>query len=648
MPDTLRILMVEDNPADADIAIHALKRAGFVPKWRRVETESDYLSCLDEGPEVILADAHLPQFGGLRALDLLQERGLDIPFLLVSGSLGEDLAVDAMKRGADDYLLKDRLSRLGEAVRRALEQRRLRGETASTNKALHRSEERYRLISEVTSDYAYALCVEENGGFVCEWTTEAFTRLTGFSASEINARGWSSLYDSEDAAAVSRHHKALLSNESDSMEARTVTKSGQIRWVRAYARPIWDAKFGRVVRIYGASQDITTHRDLEQQLRQSQKMEAIGQLAGGVAHDFNNLLTVIIGYGQLLAKSFVSGNPHVEHLDPVLDAAQRASQLTRQLLTFSRRQIFQFKQVNLNLVVTEMEKMLSRMIGEEIELRSSLDPQLGLVRVDPAQMEQVIMNLVVNARDAMSSGGQLTIKTANVTLDESDMSTAIGLQPGPHVTMAVIDTGIGMEAELQARIFEPFFTTKEVGRGTGLGLATAYGIVKQSGGEIRVYSKPGLGSTFEVYFPRLKEEVSMSAPASVAKPSTRGTETILIVEDETVLRKLVVAFLEDHGYTILQTGKPNEALQVAKEYQGKIALLLTDVVLPQMRGPELAAQIVQLRPEIRVLYMSGYTEDAITAHRGLLESGAALLQKPFTPDVFMSSVREALDTPILT
>ena len=504
------------------------------------------------------------------------------------------------------------------------------------------------MISEVTSDYAYALYVEGNGGFICDWTTDAFTRLTGFSASEINARGWSSLYDPEDAAVVSTHHRALLSNKSDSMEVRTVTNSGQVRWVRAYARPVWDAKCGRVTRIYGASQDITSHRELEAQLRQSQKMEAIGQLAGGVAHDFNNLLTVIIGYGQLLAKGCASGNPEVEHLEPMLDAAKRASQLTRQLLSFSRRQILQVKQVNLNLVVTEIEKLLSRMIGEDIELRSNLDPQLGLVRVDPAQMEQVIMNLAVNGRDAMPSGGQLTIKTANVDLDEDYNGERAGFQPGPHVMIAVIDTGIGMDKELQARIFEPFFTTKEVGRGTGLGLATVYGIVKQSGGDIRVYSEPGRGTTFKVHLPRLKEEVRTNGPAFEAIPSARGTETILIVEDETVLRKLVVGALADNGYTILQTGKPNEALQLAKEYQGNIALLLTDVVLPQMKGPQLAEQIVQLRPEIRVLYISGYTEDAIMRHRGVSKIGGALLQKPFTLEVLMSSVREALDAPVFT
>jgi CheY-like chemotaxis protein len=246
----------------------------------------------------------------------------------------------------------------------------------------------------------------------------------------------------------------------------------------------------------------------------------------------------------------------------------------------------------------------------------------------------------------MPSGGQLTIKTANVDLDEDHTRERSGLQPGPHVMMAVIDTGIGMDKELQARIFEPFFTTKEVGRGTGLGLATVYGIVTQSGGDIRVYSEPGRGSTFKVYLPRLKEEVSTSGPAPVATLSARGTETILIVEDETVLRKLAVAALADNGYTILQTGKPNEALQLAKEYQGNIALLLTDVVLPQMRGPQLAEQIVQLRPEIRVLYMSGYTEDAIMTHRGVSKIRGALLQKPFTPEDLMSSVREALDAPV--
>ncbi|MGA8030325.1 MAG: response regulator [Bryobacteraceae bacterium] len=644
MTDPIRVLIVEDNPADAELAVYQLKRAGFVPEWRRVETEAQYLAGLDEAPELILADASLPQFDGLRALDLLHGRELDIPFLLVSGSLGEDRAVDAMKRGAYDYLLKDRLSRLGEAVKRALEQRRLRAESVSAGEALRQSEERYRLISEVTSDYAYALCIGPGGSFVCDWTTTPFERLTGFSIEEINARGWNSLYHPEDLEVVSRHQQALLSNRPDLMEVRTVKKNGEVRWVRAYARAMPEGGDDCVMRVYGAAQDITAHRELEQQLLQSQKMEAIGQLAGGVAHDFNNLLTVINGHGHLLEKGFASGKPTVEHLEPILDAANRASRLTRQLLAFSRRQKLDFKKVNLNVVVTEIQKLLGRMISEDIELRTVLDPSLGFAKADSAQMEQVIMNLVVNARDAMPKGGQLTIETVNVDLDGEFTGERGALEPGSYVMMSVRDTGVGMDKELQKRIFEPFFTTKEVGKGTGLGLATVYGIVKQSGGEVRVHSEHGLGSTFQVYLPRIKgEEPATSEPTvTPAAPAMRSAETILVVEDEAAVRKLVVEVLADEGYTILQTGKASEAPQIAKEFQGNISLLLTDVVMPKMSGPQVAEQILQFRPDIKVVYMSGYTANAVILPGGVSQAEATLLTKPFTPEVLLSTVRETL------
>jgi len=332
MPDNIRVLIVEDSSDDAELMARELERDGFNLEWERVETEGEYLRCLGGGPQVILSDSCLPQFDGLRALDLLQQHGLDIPFLLVSGHLGEDRAVEAMKRGVYDYVLKDRLARLGGAVRRALEQRRLRGDTAQATEALRRSEEHYRLISEVTADYAYTLREGTAGAFVCEWTTEAFPRITGFTLKEINMCGWNSLYHPDDLPIVDRHHRALALGKPSVVEVRTVTKEGDVRWVRVFGRPVPGSQDQRTFRIYGAAQDITTNRDLEQQLLHAQKMEAIGRLAGGVAHDFNNLLTIISGYGGMLKEEFERGDPNVENLKPILHAAGRAEELLPGLL----------------------------------------------------------------------------------------------------------------------------------------------------------------------------------------------------------------------------------------------------------------------------------------------------------------------------
>jgi len=519
---------------------------------------------------------------------------------------------------------------------------RVRQKPESAVEALRQSEERYRLVSEVTSEYAYALRVETNNGLVCEWATESFQRLTGFSVDEINVRGWGALYHPDDADLVSRHHEALFSNQPDSVEARMVTQGGEVRWVRAYARPILDEKEGRIARIYGASQDVTTHRNLEQQLVQSQKMEAIGRLAGGVAHDFNNLLTVITGYARLLERQMAAGNPSGENLEPILTAANRASQLTRQLLAFSRRQVFQLKPVKLNAVVVEIEKMLERMTGEHIQLRTALHPELGLVQADSSQMAQIIMNLALNARDAMPQGGVLTIETANVDFDKY-AKEGEGQPASTSVMLSVSDTGTGMTKEVQARIFEPFFTTKEVGKGTGLGLATVYGIVKQTGGEISVQSELGRGTTFKVYLPRLKGEVSTREPASLTQtPPARGTETVLVVEDETALRKLVVKVLTNNGYTVLHAGNGIEALRLVTTYPAQIDLLLTDVVMPELSGPQLVAEMVQLRPDIKVLYMSGYTEDTSAIWSDVSKTGATLIEKPFTPEALLRRSREVL------
>jgi two-component system, cell cycle sensor histidine kinase and response regulator CckA len=418
-----------------------------------------------------------------------------------------------------------------------------------------------------------------------------------------------------------------------------VTRDRQVRWVRLHGRPIWDDAAGRVVRIYGAAEDVTAQKQLEQQLLQSQKMEAIGKLAGGVAHDFNNLLTIISGYGQLLKTQVQSGHANPEYLDAIMRAADRAAQLTNQLLAFSRRQLLQLKVVDLNSVVADVEKMLRRLIGEDVELRFVRGSGLGLVKVDPGQIEQVIVNLATNARDAMPTGGRLTIETSNIDLHEHTM-----VIPGSYVQLCVSDTGVGMDKETAARVFEPFFTTKEIGKGTGLGLAMVYGIIRQSAGYIWVYSEPGRGTTFKIHLPRLESSERLAKLPLPPGPPRRGSETILIVEDEDAVRGLMRQVLSGQGYKVLDAGDVDQALGFCKHYDGEIALLITDVILPRMSGPQIAGAAMKLRPGIKVLYASGYTDNALVQH-GLFSEGVTLLQKPFTPDMLGRKVREVLDAP---
>jgi two-component system cell cycle sensor histidine kinase/response regulator CckA len=390
--------------------------------------------------------------------------------------------------------------------------------------------------------------------------------------------------------------------------------------------------------------DVTERHSLEAQLLQSQKMESMGRLAGGIAHDFNNLLGIITGYGGLLRKR-VSADPHlVRYVDDIVKAAERAAGLTRQLLAFSRKQVLQPQILDLNVVVAETEKMLRRLIGEDIQLVTVYDDHLGAVKADPGQMDQVLMNLAVNARDAMPQGGRLTIETGNVTLDRAYAGQHAGVEPGQYVMLAVSDTGHGMAPEVQARVFEPFFTTKEPGKGTGLGLATVHGIVKQSGGHIWVYSEPDQGTSFKIYLPRVDASAAGAEPSAPSEPLPHGSETILLVEDEASLRDLIRETLESAGYTVLQARHGVEALQVCERHPSAVHLLLTDVVMPLMSGRKLAEEVRTSRPDIRVLYMSGYTDDAVVLH-GVLAADIAFLQKPFTAERLARLVREVLDAP---
>ncbi|MDE3019483.1 MAG: CHASE3 domain-containing protein, partial [Nitrospirota bacterium] len=378
----------------------------------------------------------------------------------------------------------------------------------------------------------------------------------------------------------------------------------------------------------------------EANLRQSQKMEAVGRLAGGIAHDFNNLLTVITGYSEVLLKKPDMSDRQRKYVEQIKQAGNRAAALTSQLLAFSRRQVLQPKVLDLNESITAISAMLQRLIGEDIRLTLALG-QIGAVTADPGQIDQVLLNLAANARDAMPQGGTLTIETAPVELDENYASRHPGAQAGPHVMLAASDTGCGMDSETLAHIYEPFFTTKEPGKGTGLGLSTVYGIVKQSGGSIWVYSEPGLGTTFKVYLPRVAPCVPDRVEAASIEHSHFGTEAILLVEDEAAVRSLIRSVLAERGYLVLEAASPEEALTIGASYRSQIHLLVTDVVMPGGSGKHVAEQLTRQRPDLKVLYMSGYTDSTIV-HHGVLDSGLAFLQKPFTPDALTRKVRKVL------
>jgi PAS domain S-box-containing protein len=440
---------------------------------------------------------------------------------------------------------------------------------------------------------------------------------------------------------IAAHRRAVAG---EPMTFHVEWKSGSYA---CHVEPLRDSD-GQVSGAICMSLDITDRKQLEEQLRQAQKMEAVGRLAGGIAHDFNNLLMVIQGYGDLLVERLPTGDPLRRNAEQIQMASQRASSLTRQLLAFSRKQMLAPKILNIQTVVADMEKILRRLIGEDIRLETSSAPDLGLVKADRSQIEQVILNLAVNARDAMPQGGRLTIETANVELDASYSHPPAVLSPGKYVMLAVTDNGCGMDAETQAHVFEPFFTTKEKGKGTGLGLATVYGVVKQSGGYVWVYSEPGRGTSFKIYLPGIAET---AVPAgregkSDMQVPQRGSETILLVEDEKGVRELAREYLASSGYTVIEAEDGHTALELAAMHVGPIHLLLTDVVMPGISGRELAERVGQIRPGIKIIYMSGYTDQAVV-HHGILDNDAILLQKPFTLMTLAGKLREMLAAPSL-
>ncbi len=519
-----------------------------------------------------------------------------------------------------------------------------------------RAEERYRSFIaqssegvsrlEIDPPVPISLTEEEQvdrlyaGGRIAE-CNDAMARMYGFGeASELLGTRLSDLHNVTDPANREQIRAFIRAGYrvSDS-ETREHDREGRPRVF--LNNVVGFVENGQLVRVWGTQRDVTEQRHLEEQFRQAQKMEAVGQLAGGIAHDFNNLLTAILGNTQLLLRELPPGDSMRGDVEEIRKASERAASLTRQLLAYSRRQMLQPEVLDLNVVMAEMDKMLRRLIGEHIDLVAVFAPDLGRVRADPNQIEQVIVNLAVNARDAMPDGGKLTIATANVDLDETFAQAHLGSVPGSYAMLAVTDTGVGMDATVRAHLFEPFFTTKEVGKGTGLGLATVYGIVKQSGGYISVYSEPGHGSSFKIYLPRIATPAEAPAGAPKGGPAP-GSETVLVVEDEPAVLTLSRRALEAQGYVVLAASDADAALRVVERHGGMIHLLLTDVVMPGLSGRELADRLSAQRPGIRVLYMSGYPGDAVVQH-GTLPLGSAFLQKPFSPDGLARKVRDVLD-----
>jgi two-component system, cell cycle sensor histidine kinase and response regulator CckA len=753
----LRILIVDDSPDDATLIVRHLQ-PDFSPVYQRVETAEEMQGALDKGGwQLVVSDYLLENFSGLAALQILHQRCVDIPFIMVSGQMGEDVAVEAMRAGAHDFLSKERLSRLIPAIKRELKEALVRRERMLAEEALDTTEAHFRSLVEhslvgifmlqddvlcyanpkfgqifgyapedlieqksmldlvaecdrirMESQFLRPLkkareslhffftgrrsdgtvielemsgtrtqqdgspaiigtllditerkraeaelnklwhAVEQSPVSVIitdvtgniEYVNPKVVEVTGYTVDELLGNKPNLLKSGKmDHEFYQELWKTISSGREWHGEIHNRKKNGELFWESGSISAVKDPE-GRITHYVAVKEDVTERKRAIDQLRQVQKMEAVGQLAGGIAHDFNNLLTVINGYSTLLIRGLESGSPMRKEAEQILRAGERAADLTRQLLSFSRRQIMEAKVLAPNSHVRSVEKMLRRLIGEHIELITELPQDVGFIKIDPGQLEQIIMNLVVNARDASEAGGTITVETANCELDEEFVLLHPGAVPGRFVRLSVTDHGIGMSEEVKRRLFEPFFTTKEMGRGTGLGLATVYGIVKQSGGYIEVISQLNHGTCFNIFLPRVSQQAETPKRLAFDEPLD-GSHTILVVEDEPGVLNLVVHTLRKRGFNVLETTDPEQGVTLFEEYQGEIDLLLTDVVMPFMSGPTLAEILTRKNPQLKVLFMSGHTENRASLEK-ILEQGVHFLPKPFTSDALARKVRESL------
>jgi two-component system cell cycle sensor histidine kinase/response regulator CckA len=639
----LKILLVEDSEDDALLLERKLKKGGYEPDLVRVDEAEAMEEALDRKEwDVVIADYSMPNFSAIEALELVKRKGLDTPFVIVSGAIGEETAVAAMKAGAHDYVMKDNLNRLIPAIARELKDAQVRKERRKAEAALRESQERYRSLVEnidlrvTLLDHSYTIVM----------SNAAAARTAGLDQDEMVGKKCFELFEGRSTVCSDcPGRRAMETAVTSEAENEVTDRDGRVSYFRFRAFPIFGPQ-GDTAGFIEVVEDITERKQLEEQLRHSAKMEAIGRMAGGVAHDFNNLLTAIIGFSNMLLRQLPEEHGHREKLIQISRAADRAAGLTRQLLALGRRQLLAVEVLDLNVTINDFSKMVQRLIGEDIFLSLALDPRLWRVKADPGHMEQILLNLAVNARDAMPRGGSLYLETTNTELGADYVrSHASDLTPGEYVMLSVTDTGHGMDARTQSRIFEPFFTTKEAGKGTGLGLSTIYGIVKQHKGHIEVHSDFGQGASFKIYLPRehAPDHAQPEVQRSMAHPT--GTETILVVEDEQLVRELACESLEMLGYAVLSACDPEQAIKVSERHRGPIHLLLTDVVMPTMDGASLLKELSRNRPELKVLYMSGYSANTIIQY-GVMNASGYFLQKPFTVDGLAGKLRMALDSPL--
>jgi two-component system, cell cycle sensor histidine kinase and response regulator CckA len=632
----LRVLSIEDSEDDALLILRDLQRGGFDPLFKRVETPEALEAELDrETWDIVIADYVMPRFNGLEALKLMQGKGLDLPFIIVSGKASEEMLIKAMKAGVHDYILKGNLSRLVPAVKRELHEAAVRKDRKKAEEGLRKSEEKYRILVENAND-AILIIQEEVIRFANAKTVE----VLGYSQEELTKIPFVEHIHPDDRDRVYERYQERLKGEklSAPYSFRIRNKSGKELWVDLNAVLVdWEGRPATLNFV----RDVTERKKMEEQFLHAQKMEAVGQLAGGFAHDFNNSLTLISVCSQLALFELKKDDPLREKIETIHAVTERSASLARQLLAFSRRQVMETKILDLNILLKDIVKMLHRVIGERITLNCWLDDDLGFIRADPAQIDHVVANLVVNAKDAMPDGGALTIETANIELDREYVRIHPESSPGSYVLLSVGDTGAGMTPAIKDRIFEPFFTTKEKTRGTGLGLSSVYGIVKQSGGNIEVFSEPGAGTTFKIYFPRVEGRVEEGENELFSGDLPRGEETILIVEDEKPIPVFICQVLLRQGFKVIEAANAEEALLLGEKCTGPIDLLLTDVVMPGMNGRDLAERLLSLRPKMKVLYMSGYPDDVL-AHHGVLKEGFNLMPKPFSMEGLVGKIRKVL------
>jgi two-component system, cell cycle sensor histidine kinase and response regulator CckA len=644
---TLRILHLEDDPDFSDLVAALLQQEGIAAELVLVRTREEYEAALaKENFDVVLADYLLPGYTGLEALQLFRRRCRETPFLLVSGTIGEQAAIESLRSGATDYVLKQWPDRLVPALRRAVQEAKEREQRRQAETELLRREKYFRALTENTLD---VLTILNRDGLYL-YNSPSLKRVLGYEPRELAGRSAFPLLHPEDVKLAQAAFGDAIAHPDRTVriEFRFRHQDGSWRHLEAVGQShLSDSEIGGVVI---NSRDVTDRktaeaglRRLEDQLRQSQKMEAIGLLAGGVAHDFNNILTVIHGHASLLIGGANLVGAPARSAHQIVEAAERAAALTRQLLTFSRRQVMQPQRLNLNEVVRNMTSMLGRILGEDVALQVDCYPGGALIQADASMIEQVLMNLAVNSRDAMPQGGVLKIAISVVEVAPCQVSGRPDARAGKFVCLSVSDCGCGIAPENLPRIFEPFFTTKKVGKGTGLGLATVYGIVKQHQGWIEVETQVNQGATFNVFLPFVESGVAPSAKASAEGGVVGGTETILVVEDEDPVRHLACELLSSYGYHVLQAESGVKALELWETCRQKVDLLLTDLVMPdRVNGRQLAEKLWSERPELKVIFTSGYSAEVV-GKDFVLQPGLVYLQKPYPPNRLASKVRECLD-----